>query len=366
LLPATSYGWSALKAVSQDRWRFVEAPRPELYDLAADPQERRNLASERPADVARLRALLERLDRAAPERGAQAVARDAEVEEALRSLGYLSGASTPSTPSLGGPSRSGGIDPKDGIALLEEFERAKAALREGRSAEAMARLEDLVRRNPGNVPFLSRLAEAQAASGQREAAVATLREAVHWNPTQDLLRVHLADAYLELSRLAEARAEYETTLALNPHAARAWMGLGEVALRLGRPQEELALMRRALAAGVESALVLSRLAQIEAGRGELAGAEEHAREATRLLPEFALGWWVWGESAERRGQPDEAAKRYTRAVEQGLSTAPALLHLGQLLQRSGRTAEARAYLVRAARAGGAAGTEARRLLESRP
>jgi tetratricopeptide (TPR) repeat protein len=308
-----------------------------------------------------LRALLQQLERSAPERGAQAVTRDAGVDAALRSLGYLSGASAPSA-----PRRAGGIDPKDGIALLDEFERAKAALREGRAAEAMTRLEELVRRNPGNVPFLSRLAEAQALSGRREAALATLREAVHWNPTQDLLRVRLADAYFELGQVAEARAEYETTLALNPHAARAWMGLGELALRQGRPQEELSLMRRALAAGVESALVLSRLAQIEAGRGELAAAEEHAREATRLLPEFALGWWVWGETAEKRGQPAEAVKRYARAVEQGLATAPALLQLGRVLQQLGRTAEARVYLAQASRAGGAAGTEARRLLESRP
>jgi len=360
-LPATAYGWSALKAVTHGRLRFIEAPRPELYDLEADPRETRNLASERPAEVARLRARLRQLDSAEPARAAAAVVPDAAVAEALRSLGYLSGASAPAP-----VARTGDLDPKDGMPLLEEFERAKALLREGRAAEARARFEDLVRRSPGNVPFLSRLAEAEAASGRREAALATLRAALQLNPSLDFLRLRLADGYFELGRLGEARAEYEATLALDPRSARAWMGLGEVALRSGRAEEELALMRRAVAAGVESALVLSRLAQIEAGRGELAAAEEHAGEAVRLLPTFAPGWWVWGEAAEKRGRPAEAAPRLARAVAEGLSTAPALLHLGRLLQGLGRTAEARVYLEQAARAGGASALEARRLLEARP
>ena len=48
-MPATAYGWSALEAVSDDRWRFIRAPRPELYDFVADPAEARNLVDTRAA-----------------------------------------------------------------------------------------------------------------------------------------------------------------------------------------------------------------------------------------------------------------------------------------------------------------------------
>jgi len=46
---------SALFAVRDARWRYVEAPEPELYDLQADPQELRNVVATEP-DVARERA----------------------------------------------------------------------------------------------------------------------------------------------------------------------------------------------------------------------------------------------------------------------------------------------------------------------
>lgn len=360
-LPATAYGWSPLRAVTHRRLRLVEAPTPELYDLDADPREVHNLANERAGEVARLRELLRQIDRAEPAREAAAVVPDAAVSEALRSLGYLSGASAPAP-----VARAGRIDPKDGMLLLAEFDQAKAFLEEGRYVEARTRLESLVRRNPENVPFLSRLAEAEAATGRRAAAIATLRAALQLNPALDFLHLHLGEALFELGRLGEARDAYEATLALDPRSARAWMGLGEVALRQGRPEEERLLMQRAVAAGVESALVLSRLAQIEVGRGELAAAEGHAAEAVRLLPDFAPAWWVWGEAAERSGKRGDAATRFRRAVEAGLTTPPALLHLGRLLIQLGRAAEARPYLQQAAGAGGVHGQEARRLLEGLP
>jgi tetratricopeptide (TPR) repeat protein len=358
MLPATAYDWSPLKSITEDRLRFIEAPRPELYDLSADPAEQKNLVAARPDQVARLRTELKGVEKAAAPRAPRAVQPDPEVAEALRSLGYLSGASAAAP-----VARAGTLDPKDGMPLLSEFERAKALTQQGAASQAAALLEDLVRRNPGNVPFLMRLGEANAALGRLEAAAAILQRAVRLNPALEFLRLRLAEIHFRLGRLADARSEYEAVLALDPRSAPAWMGLGELALRQGKPDEELALMRRAEAAGTESALVLSRLAQIEVARGQAAAAEGHAGRAVRLLPEFAPGWWVWGEAAEKLGRPDDAVTRLARAVELGLSSPGALLHLGRVLQQMGRAAQARPYLEQAMRAGGAAGEEARKLLE---
>jgi arylsulfatase A-like enzyme/Tfp pilus assembly protein PilF len=358
LLPATAYDWSPLQALTREGWRVIEAPRPELYDLAADPGERANLAGARPELLASMRAELRRVEAATAPRAARAIQPDPEVAEALRSLGYLSGASAPAP-----VTRAGSIDPKDGLALLAEFERAKALLQRGAAAEAAALLEDLVQRNPGNVPFLMRLGEANGALGRREAALATLKRAAQLNPALDFLRLRIAEASFELGRLADARAEYEAVLAMDPRSARAWMGLGELALRQGRPDEELALMKRAEAAGTESGLVLSRLGQIELARGDAAAAEGHAGRAVKLTPEFAPAWWVWGEAAEKLSRRPDAVTRFTKAIELGLSSPGAMLHLGRVLQQSGRTAEARPYLERAARAGGPTAAEAMKLLE---
>ena len=353
-LPATAYGWSPLRAVSDARLRFVAAPRPELYDFVADPGETRNLATERADDRRRLESALAALTSAA--RAAPAVAVDPEVAEALRSLGYHSGASG---------ARGGTLDPKDGIALLREFDQAKELRRMGRVREAVDAFEGLVRKNPGNVPFLSRLAEAQKAMGRHDAGIATLKHAVSLNPRLDFLHLHLAEAYFETGRLEDARAEFDLVTTLNPRSSQAWMGLAALAQRAGKPAEERAILDRAVAAGTQSGTVFARLAQVELAAGAIAAAETHGAQATTLLPEFAPAWWVWGEAAEKAGRPADAIARYARAIGSGLDTAPAALHLGRLLARQGQAAAARPYLERAARdAGSPQAAEARRVLDS--
>jgi hypothetical protein len=240
LLPETAYGWSPLKAATDGRFRLISAPRPELYDLVSDPGETRNLCGSRRHEARRLQQAIaenEGQARRAPP------AASAELAESLRSLGYLSGSTS---------RRGGGMDPKDGIALLDEFDRARALTRDGLSGEAVRQLRDLVRRSPGNVPFLVRLAEAEVAAGHPEAGLATLREAITLNPRLDFLHAHAARIHSEARRDAEARAEWEAALALNPRYAQAWLGLAEIASRSAAPGQEAAILERGEASGARS------------------------------------------------------------------------------------------------------------------
>ncbi|HXV65431.1 MAG TPA: sulfatase, partial [Vicinamibacteria bacterium] len=58
--PRGHYGWSELRSLRTDAFHFIQAPRPELYDLRNDPAERKNLAPERPNDVTTFSEQLER------------------------------------------------------------------------------------------------------------------------------------------------------------------------------------------------------------------------------------------------------------------------------------------------------------------
>src|SRR5262249_42120227 len=187
LLPADTYGWSPLRSATGPRWKYIEAPRPELYDLVADPGETKNLIAsadeEAREETARLRRVLDGEPSRASSAGSASETPDPELAASLRSLGYLGGSS---------PRRPGGLDPKDGIALLAEFEQAKESMREGRAGDAVARLESLVRRSPENVPFLLRLGDAQLAAGMRVEGLRSLARAIELSPRLDFLHLRLA------------------------------------------------------------------------------------------------------------------------------------------------------------------------------
>ena len=81
-----------LWSVTVGTWKLIQdGPRAALFDLAADPQERRDLAAERPELVAELRGLLQQFKAAQREGVSVQVELDAAGVEVLKELGYADG-----------------------------------------------------------------------------------------------------------------------------------------------------------------------------------------------------------------------------------------------------------------------------------
>ena len=269
--PLTGYGWSPLEGMFDGRFKLIVAPRPELYDLAADPGETRNLLDRQREPARRLQQALAAARRSFKVRRADAA--DPELARSLQSLGYLSGS---------GASGKGTLDPKDGVPMLAELATARALSGKKSWKPAIAKLTELVRLNPGSVAFLISLAEVQLDGGQGDAAIVTYRRAVRENPKRDESHRLLADGYRRQGRGEEARQEYELALELNPRSFPAWRGLADLAEKAGRPGEVRSLLTRAVAAGTESVSLLEQLAKIEAAAGDAAAAESHSAAARRL------------------------------------------------------------------------------------
>jgi arylsulfatase A-like enzyme len=116
---AQRFGWAPLRMIRDGGLKYIDAPRPELYDLYADPSEQHDLSAERPSTVAALRRALEGMARGpSVDRASDSVS--AERLRTLASLGYVGGhSSLPSTPS------AGGLDPKDFIGIYNSIRNGR-------------------------------------------------------------------------------------------------------------------------------------------------------------------------------------------------------------------------------------------------
>ncbi len=138
LTPLLQYQWSDLRVMRDGAWKYILAPRPELYNLEADPGENRDLAAAEPQTAGRLRTALEGLLRAERNRARStptaSPALSADVLQKLGALGYVS----PGAPK---DSVATGADPKDKI---DEFRTLSGLMRDGLALLRQGRYADSV------------------------------------------------------------------------------------------------------------------------------------------------------------------------------------------------------------------------------
>ena len=221
LYPAFSYGWAPLRALCAGPYKYIEAPKPELYELPTDPREIKDVVRQKAKRAAELAGALEERTRGD---GAVIPAADAlsnERREKLSSLGYVSG---------GAAGGGDALDPKDGVKLLPDLEAARRAVQLGDPADALDPLARLLARNPGNVPARLVLGQAQLALGRVDEAVGTYRTVTQLAPGNALAWFDLGNALARKAEndpkaSADAKGAYERALALNPRHADTYLNL---------------------------------------------------------------------------------------------------------------------------------------------
>ncbi len=311
LMAQLQFGWSPLRSWRTDRYKFIEAPRPELYDLQQDPGETRNLYSEDQALAARLRQELERLlgRHSAASDSDSATVLLAEDAERLAALGYVALGASPH------PRQGGGADPKDRIQVFELYQRVLGALHEPVTPQLFVQIEEIRRLDPQTrgLDYLEGLARERA--GQVTAARDLYRAALEQDPENNLARGNLARLYLGLQQYGEAEATYRELLRRDPSDYRSRNNLGLLMRLDGRPEE----------------------------------AQQEFQEVTRQTPDYAPGWVNLGIGLAQRGELAEAEKALRRGLRLDGESAAAFFHLGRVLLAAGRPEEAREYLQTAAR-----------------
>jgi arylsulfatase A-like enzyme/Flp pilus assembly protein TadD len=240
-LPRHQFQWSELKSLRAGGMKYIEAPKPELYDLRTDPSERQNLVADRPAEAARLKTLLGAVERT---RGvtSRAAAPQPDLEEKFMALGYIGGSS-----SAEAPPGARLTDPKDRVDVYALTMSALELSEAGKPQDALAALARAERLDPG-VTQVQYLKGTILGTQQRyDEAARALERTVALNPRHVAARFRLALAYLRLSRLDAAEDTLDSVLADEPRNVRAHHNLATIAYTRGDLQRAEELERQAIA-----------------------------------------------------------------------------------------------------------------------
>lgn len=210
------FGWSELTALTDGRYRYIKAPREELYDLARDPHERHNLAGDRTAARMALRSALDRLTSGAKIDAPAAVS--AEARERLAALGYVgSGASVPTAPGGELP------DPKDELDVLERYRSAVDLANAHEWPQAIALLQQILKDDPDMSDVWGQLATFAVRAGRFEQAIEAYAHVIELQPAEAHAYLGAASAMLRLRRWEDARRHAELAAQVAGDAGNAKM-----------------------------------------------------------------------------------------------------------------------------------------------
>jgi arylsulfatase A-like enzyme/Tfp pilus assembly protein PilF len=315
-LPRIHFNWSELRGSENTKYHFIDAPRPELYDLAKDPSEVHNLFTEKKAVAGEMRAKLVGMirDYSAGKEMAEKTGLDPALMERLKALGYagFSGGSDPTISSRDLP------DPKDRIVAYELISDAIADSQHGRYQESIEKLKVVVKTEPNSVPahylqgldfyHLKMFAEAvdelqktvqlspdyalaffnlgmaQAHAGQMDAAIATLQRTLQLDATNFEAAYNLGVAFLQKQQWEPAAAAFRQSVKIYPDLARGHRALGETLLYQDKLDEAISELRRAVELAPQESTVHESLAKALIAKGLTAEANEETRRAQQLAP----------------------------------------------------------------------------------
>jgi arylsulfatase A-like enzyme/cytochrome c-type biogenesis protein CcmH/NrfG len=286
------FGWGELTAITDGRYRYIKAPREELYDLANDPNQRENLAG-----------------------------RDGEPRTALESLAAeLARLTADAGEEIAGPMEPL-PDPKDKVETIERYRNALALVADGEFSDAVTLLQHVVRDEPLATEAWNELAEAARLLARHEVALDAYRRIIELEPAGPKGYLGAAEVLLKERRLEEAHARATTA--------------AEVSAGVDDPSR---------------AAAHALLARIELAQKDLEGAREQATLAQDADPLLAMTPYVEARILYDRGDYDGALPWFEQAIEANRQpgATPILdlyFYAGDTLSRLSRHSEAEALFV---------------------
>lgn len=362
ILPAT-FGCGPLHGIVAGPWKYVRAPKQELYDLDRDPGEQRNVAGKEPQVAQKLRgqldAMLQRMGGAAHQEQRASV--DIEAVRRLQSLGYAGGGFTPATAAFD-PSIE---DPKDFLPLYNRWLEAHELYIAGHNERAKKAFQDLVSQRPNLITayrYLAKMAFEDHRAGDARQYVAIITSLL--SSTNDVSRRvpvseanytmvccynDLAKALVSEGKFDEAVVEYEKILRIEPGAAEIHNDLGNVLQQQGRYAEAIGHYERAAQLNQRRPEVKYNLARALVEIGELPEAMGYYEQALQIRPDYADAHFHLGVALQQAGRLSEAIGHYEQALRIEPDSAQTHYNLAMALEQTGKLSESVGHYTEAVR-----------------
>lgn len=337
LYPELNFGWSRIEGIRTGDWKYIKAPRSELYHLLKDPAENSNLLTGEPELAIdwekKLGALKEQLRK--EKRQPQIVQNDAALRR-LEGLGYFR--STKKDPAQDSQKRP---DPKDMIQLIDGIDRGLSYYYLDSYELAYNEFKKVIDANPENVSATFYLACVEERMGKYEQARDRFLHLLALQPGYLEARNHLGIVYHQLGQLDQALKEFKLALEEAKYAD-VYYNLGVVYKEMGLKDEAISAAKSAIELDPDYGDAINLLGEMALERGRLEEANKYLEEAyqyftqvLKLEPNHLEAHNNLGVIYFHRSKMEDALREFSQAAAIDPNSAEAHNNLGSLFLAQG-------------------------------
>jgi len=334
MTPSLQFGWAALRSIRSGRYKFIQAPRPELYDLQADPGEADNIYAARPAIASgmsrELAQITEETGRNAP--APEAANLDRETMERLAALGYVG---TPGATNEPAGTESGLPDPKDKLEVFSAVQEAGTLVSDGEHAKAAGLLEGALRKEPDMPQGLLLLGTCYTELGRRKEARAQFDKVLRKDPQSVQGLIGMANVLLQDGHGDDVVTLCKKTLSIDPRNMQAYALLGDVYIDRREPSKALPYLEKAVEIQPKITQGQLNLAACLVEVKQLPRAQALLHDILAAHPKFPGAQFNLGVLYEELQRPEEARAAYLAEIASNPNGFRARFNVGKLLAGAG-------------------------------
>jgi len=328
--PNLQYGWSSLHSLRTNTYKYIEAPKPELYDLDEDPGENNNVHYRFPRVVKQykkdLKHLMEKTGHGAPK--PETANLDQDTLRRLATLGYIGAP-------VAGKKGAKLADPKDKVEVFNDVSAAAELAGVEKYKEAVELLESVLRLDPHIHQAKLLLSTSYVELGQKEKAKIQLDGILKDDPNNIQALISMGNILVEEGKNQDVISLAKKTLSVDNRNTQAYMLIGEVYMNEKNHRQALEPLRKAVEIQPKLTRNNLNLAVCLVGLKQFGEAETILKSIVEKYTNYPLAHYHLGLLYEEKNLLDNARSEYEKEISNYGICYQARFNLGKLLFKSG-------------------------------
>ncbi len=308
--PRFHYGWSELKGVVYKNYKYILAPKEEIYDLVRDPDELDNIVVKKSPERRKLKRIIKKFIKDKSIGSLSPVKKDKltpEEMQKLSALGYVSGFVNTKEKEL--------PDPKDKIEIYNSLKRIKKLMKKKSYDVAIKLAEKLLKKEPEIVDGYMLLGNLYYRKKDFEKAVIAFKEVLKRKPDYNFAMINIINCYLNMQEYEKAMFEIKNFIKKFPEDSALFFEFGKLYVLKGDYENAIKMLKRAIKVYPKNTQAMNKLGEIYVVEDKLDEAEKILQQAVKINPTMKEIYFNLAQIAEKKGNLKEANEYYLKEIK---------------------------------------------------